>query len=370
VITTIHALRGFAALAVVLLHTNYQFFGSISSQFQAVSIFFVISGFIVAYITESGTENFLIRRVFRVLPIYWLLTIFALIWYPLGQFAWLEILFSDPMRAISQVQVALLNEDFFPYVVKNLLLIPYPDPNSKAYTLFLYPAWTLAIECFFYAAFGVLAYAGRLPALIAMAVFFIGCNIFRVFGDGQGVLGFYGRLESIYIVAGFGVYWIWKSMGRSISVSKITLKIAAIFVAGLVFLANVPIAYSKTSALWNNFLQYTWYMLPPLAVLVALMMHTGGIRCRSRVVVFLGDISYTLYLVHTIVLTTFDRYAPDFPFLEFRHSFKGVVLAVAVSCFTAWLLHVGFEKPIIRFGKRFGREKRGIQPVGGRTAES
>jgi len=358
VITTVHALRGLAALAVVLLHTNYLFFGVIASQFQAVSIFFVISGFIVAYITEHGTENFLIRRVFRVLPIYWLVTIFALVWYPLGQFSWLALVFTDPAQAMLQVQAALFNPDFFPYVVKNLLMIPYPDPSSGAYTLFIYPAWTLAIECFFYLLFGVLALLGRTPAIVAVSVFFVGCNLFRILGDGHGVLGFYGKLESLYIVSGFVVYWLWKRSGNVAKLPRFLFKILALIVAALVFATNVPLAYSQTSAIWNNFLQYTWHVLPPLVVLTALMMHSVGIRCNFRVFVFLGDISYTLYLVHTIVLTTFDRYASVYPFLEFRHNFKGMVLAVAASCFVAWVLHVGFEKPIIRFGKRFAREKK------------
>ncbi|WP_313816627.1 acyltransferase [Cupriavidus sp.] len=363
VITTVHALRGLAALAVVLLHTNYLFFGAISSQFQAVSIFFVISGFIVAYITEHGTENFLIRRVFRVLPIYWLVTIFALIWYPLGQFSWLALVFSDPAQAILQVEGALFNPDFFPYVLKNLLMIPYPDPSSGAYTLFVYPAWTLAIECFFYLLFGVLAMLGRKPALIVISAFFVGCNLFRILGDGHGVLGFYGKQESLYIVSGFGVYWLWKRSDKVAELPRILFKILALIVAALVFASNVPLAYSQTSPVWNNFLQYTWHILPPVVVLTALMMHTAGIRCNFRVIVFLGDISYALYLVHTIVLTTFDRYASVYPFLEFRHNFKGVVLAVAVSCLVAWVLHVGFEKPIIRFGKRFIREKKVIAPT-------
>lgn len=366
-ITTIHALRGLAALAVVLLHTNYLFFGVISSQYQAVSIFFVISGFIVAFITEHGTDNFLIRRVFRVLPIYWVVTAFALIWYPLGQFAWLGVVFTDPLLAIRQVDTALFNPGYLPYVVKNLLMIPYPDQSSGAYTLFVYPAWTLAIECFFYLLFGVLAVLGRIPAMLAVSVFFIGCNLYRIFGDGSGIIGFYGKLESLYIVSGFGVYWLWKRCGKLAELPRGVFKVLAVIVAALVFATNVPLAYSATSAAWNNFLQYTWYVLPPLVVLCALMMHSAGVRCKSRVMIFLGDISYALYLVHTVVLTTFDKYATEYPWLEFRHHATGLILAVAASCFVAWLLHIGLEKPLIQFGKRFTRQKRGVSPavVGG-----
>lgn len=361
-ITTIHALRGLAALAVVLAHTNYPFFGSISSQFQAVSIFFVISGFIVAYITQHGTENFLVRRVFRILPVYWLLTIFALVWYSLGQLDWLALLVSHPVEGLRQVKSVLLNPDFRPYLVKSLLLIPYPDPNTQAFTVFVGPGWTLTIECLFYGMFAIFAVVGRIPAFLAIGAFFIGCNLFRIFGDGHGIFGFYGKLESLYIVAGFGVYWLWAKADKALGMSKNVLKIGACVTAALLFFTNTPFAYSQTSAIWNNVLQYIWHLLPPLVVLVALLMHTAGIRCAAKPIVFLGDISYSLYLVHTIVLATFERYATSYPVLDFRHGILGMALAVAISCLLAWVLHVGFEKPIIRFGKRFVREKKVIAP--------
>jgi exopolysaccharide production protein ExoZ len=69
-------LRAISAIAVVFFHT-YGCFGN-----QGVAIFFVISGFIMFYIIDKKHKNykdFLIARVVRVVPLYWLLTTITLL---------------------------------------------------------------------------------------------------------------------------------------------------------------------------------------------------------------------------------------------------------------------------------------------------
>ncbi|MDN0074567.1 acyltransferase [Crenobacter sp. SG2303] len=90
-IQSIQALRGLAAILVVLFHfrtipgsanqtvADYLFiYGSIG-----VTLFFTISGFIVVYITDDQAEGltsgveFIIKRVCRVIPLYYLVTLGA-----------------------------------------------------------------------------------------------------------------------------------------------------------------------------------------------------------------------------------------------------------------------------------------------------
>ena len=81
---SIQVLRGICALLVVWAHS----YGSVndlypglgtelfSFGFVGVDIFFIISGFIIAYVTQSKREQhsltFLVKRFFRVVPLAWL----------------------------------------------------------------------------------------------------------------------------------------------------------------------------------------------------------------------------------------------------------------------------------------------------------
>lgn len=343
-ITSIHALRGLAALAVVLAHTHYQFFGAVSSQFQGVSIFFVISGFIVAYITEQGTSGFLLRRAVRILPVYWCVTALALVWYSLGQFDWISVLLNDPAQGLRQLQSLMGTPGIAERLARSAVLAPYRE-GQGGYTVFLGVGWTLCIEGLYYLLFAAFAAAGRVTAMWTVSAFFIGCNAARVFAGADGIIGFYGQLDSLYIPMGFGVYWLWKKASAAKLESK-QVKFASAVVGGALLLVN--------GAAWNT--SPMAVVLPPMAVFSALMLHSSGVRFQSKWLVFLGNISYSLYLVHTVVLTTFERYEPAHPVLDPK-TFSGMALAVLASCGAAWLMHIGIEKPFIRLGKKFTEGK-------------
>lgn len=56
-IFNLQALRFLAALAVVYYHTGFGVLG-VSTEFGAVSVFFVISGFIMTMITRDSADRF------------------------------------------------------------------------------------------------------------------------------------------------------------------------------------------------------------------------------------------------------------------------------------------------------------------------
>ena len=79
----LHLLRVIAALGVVYFHTTssagLKLDWDIGSR--GVDVFFVISGFIIAYIGSSNAEQFFRRRLIRVAPFYWAATlcVFAMV---------------------------------------------------------------------------------------------------------------------------------------------------------------------------------------------------------------------------------------------------------------------------------------------------
>lgn len=83
-------LRAFAAIIVVIAHAQVHLHARNQIETlnpyldlgrSGVDIFFIISGFIMVYIsgnkfsTPNATKDFLIKRIIRVVPVYWLYTI-------------------------------------------------------------------------------------------------------------------------------------------------------------------------------------------------------------------------------------------------------------------------------------------------------
>ncbi|RLK45564.1 acyltransferase family protein [Cupriavidus plantarum] len=281
-ISNIQVLRGLAALAVVLLHSEYKILGVVSTQFQGVSIFFVISGFIVAYITKGGMEDFMARRVIRIVPIYWVVTVFAFFWLSLGQFDWIWWILHDPVQAGRQALNALHNERPVSDALRSMFFIPYRDSVSGDYGSFIYTGWTLNIEFFFYVLFAIFGLAGRRIAMIGVTIVFAALAWLHASTQLEGpFVRFYGQQVSLYIVSGFVVYALWDKFGRAASLAPKGLigGVAAVVGILLVMLNCAQLWYPSMGASAPMMALYT--LLPPLVVLAALFLHSAGIQCGT-----------------------------------------------------------------------------------------
>lgn len=127
-IQSIQALRVFAMFSVVLCHMSF-----IRSGAFGVEIFFVISGFLMMYSTENGLHKYWTKKIIRIVPFYWIMTVFtAIAVYAMpGLFNSYEVSWS--------------------YLLKSLFFIPYV--HSGIYQPVLGLGYTLNYEMFFYVLF-------------------------------------------------------------------------------------------------------------------------------------------------------------------------------------------------------------------------
>ncbi|MDD1829710.1 acyltransferase family protein, partial [Photobacterium sp. ZSDE20] len=146
-VNSIQMLRGICALLVVWAHSYiwvddvYPNMGQniFSFAFVGVDIFFIISGFIITYVTDNKKEQvatlFLIKRFFRVVPLAWV----AMLLYGFASGYSISDLFN--------------NNDF----IKSLLFIPIDSSaQAPAYGYgFLIVTWTLIYEIIFYLIFSL-----------------------------------------------------------------------------------------------------------------------------------------------------------------------------------------------------------------------
>jgi peptidoglycan/LPS O-acetylase OafA/YrhL len=353
----IDGLRGMAALAVLFCHLAVpeicRFSGVLTSALPSplpgllrhgdlgVEVFFVLSGFVMAYsvrdriVTPAFAGRFALRRAVRLDPPYYLTILVSVA-------IWAYYLPSGLTQVVDEVGGA-------PGVLANVFylqdLLGFTSPVSIA--------WTLCLEVQFYLAFiGLLwisqATAARLPRLgvsstgdrgqtraVVLAFVFVplvalSLSLWYPRADRFDFLGTWFRFF-------LGVTVFWVLSGR---VSRWWL---------VVFALVLTIMGAAT-----------WDSRSLAALATALLIDAAGRAgtltkwLSSWWTQFLGRISYSLYLVHIPIGVG----AANIVWSRLEHSTGVAVacaaLAVAASLTAAHFVHVVFEAPSIRVSKRIG----------------
>lgn len=170
---SIQLLRGIAALLVVFYHAwGLQLLtigpqnsasgllgGIFSSGYAGVDLFFVISGFIMVWVTRkaepglAGVGEFLFSRVTRIYPIWWVAAALAAAYY---------IFLNVPDANDPAWRAAIQQGEGHLFLLKSFFLVPQPDLPVLSL------GWTLIHEMYFYAVFALLLLLPRtlLPAAL------------------------------------------------------------------------------------------------------------------------------------------------------------------------------------------------------------
>ncbi|HVE21497.1 MAG TPA: acyltransferase [Acidocella sp.] len=346
------SLRFFAASAVLALHaTGFHLIGvSFLNKFQlyqAVSFFYVLSGFIMQHTYRKNANSlsvlkFVAIRFSRLWPMHIVsLAIFLAI--P-GYFYW------------ATHRVA------FPIWVENLALVQTWVPLSDHYFSLNAPSWSISDEMFFYAAFAIICVrAKRAPLLVALAVlailftymsFMAALHLDASFNDGLYAVNPLVRLPEF--VAGVVLC---EAMSRLRHNSRpfifwTTLEVVA-FLGVSINSLSIPII----ARWWHVYVGSGWayYVataggLPSFALLIAVfsVSHGGFARLLSlRLPVILGNISFAIYMVHDPILRFVSMQFPG-PILPAKFlCVFGAILLIAALC------HYLIEVPTYSRARRF-----------------
>ncbi len=276
---SLQILRALAALAVVVYHLGDSLikdFGLTDTNPFAigaygVDLFFVISGFVICYasINTHSPLAFMKKRIFRIVPLYYLLTI--------GVF-----LVALAMPTLLNSTVADLS-----HLLKSLAFIPFEKAEGEVYPL-LFLGWTLNFEMFFYLLFA-LCFGFKKYREIAAALLVIICVIIGSFIDfSQVVPEFFSRSIMLNFVWGIAVFLIYRHRPEVMAHVR-WLWIPATLTILIQALAPLPFPREFSIGL-------------PSAIILLSALPTQNISGRAGdAMKLIGDASYSLYLVHPYV---------------------------------------------------------------------
>lgn len=345
---SIQALRGFAALYVVVFHSGLALAHAdipalawltthvIKRGHVGVDVFFVISGFIIAWVAILGPKGpeppgeFLVKRAFRLVPPYWLMSVLHSTWL-------------NPVST----GVLLTSLAFLPQANTDAPYFGYPA---------LYVGWSLNYEVFFYAlcAVGLALFGRRALAVVALGLFTT-TVIIPFWHDGlvqrnpEALYDWATPLQAmaanplvLEFLLGAGLGWLYAAHRH-----RLTPALARVLmVLGVAtFVLSVIGPVPKFDLVGRG--------LPAGALLVGMvaMEHCGTLRV-PRMAVWLGEISYALYLVHPSVIESTHRVvgvlAPEWIGTQLMLFAINLGLTVALAA----LLHRYVEQPSIALGRR------------------
>jgi peptidoglycan/LPS O-acetylase OafA/YrhL len=338
-IRALTALRGIAAMAVVLQHysasaeqVSLQAIPSLAPHgYMAVDFFFVLSGFIMSYTYADGFQNlgwreypdFMARRVARV--------------WPLQAAVVLILVAVGLLRVAFGGQSPLIEDPTLGYdVAANVLMLQGYGIGQNLNG----PSSTVSQELGAYVLFPLLLaliFSRRRTVVIAgigLAAAVVCWQGFQYPGFGLASRGIGNNVARCLaeFTLGIGAFRLFQMQGlRFLSANWFALTLAALCLGSLLLRLDLPAAL----------------MFPFLVIAFARNEGWPAKLVASRVPFFLGVVSYSVYLVHSPV-----RFA-TFEFLAFLHParFSGVealALAGVLSLTTipiAWVCYRWIERP-------------------------
>lgn len=283
--------RGVCALSVVVYHLHaigtFTEFGFFRNADLFVEFFFVLSGFVLAH-TYGAKKNidfggFFIARTFRLFPLH--LTMLAV-------FIALEF---GKLMAYHK-GFAFNNEPFTgayapSEIIPNMLLLQSWIPQAQSLS-FNYPAWSISVEYYMYMIFAAILlfsfkYRKLVWGAISVVAFLLICmqSVFLTESVQRGLSCFFAGTLSYYL------FNLIKENIKPTFLLMTTLEI--IFVVLMVIVLAYSFEYQSIVAS---------VLFCFVVVLFAFDAGAVSLLLKSRAFVYLGKLSYSIYLTHAAIL--------------------------------------------------------------------
>jgi len=313
-------LRAIACISVVYFHTTAKF-GSFG-----LDMFFIISGFVITMIINKGTKPkiFILSRISRIVPLYWILTTFLLV---------LTILTPE-----------LLNSTTFnlTYYFKSIFFIPYYNQNNILEPM-LIQGWTLNYEIFFYFCVSISIIISRKKKLITTLVLFIlFFAYFRYFfkESSSAFKIFFSTTLIFEFLLGVIAFYIFKFY-QNIKIIPFVPIVAAI-------VSYIIMIYYEVETIEpNKDLRIYFYGFPSLVLVLSLCFLEKFFTNNNwmKILLNIGHASYSIYLSHIFIIGFLKIINAKFIFFIFPDLINHL-LTIFICLILGRLVYIFIDKPI------------------------
>lgn len=283
---SIQVLRGFAAFFVVLYHSkvymstiggnNSNVFSIFNELFSyGTLLFFAISGFIMAYLIDTEYKQFLLKRMIRIYPTYFIAATLCIM-----------------------LKVILFGSITQPQLLRSLTLLPFGEIN---YPLFV--EWTLVYEMFYYLVCSVFStfklkklypyFLGIWFLLVLIGSYYMGIQT-KILPTINIIM--FSVFNVSFIFGGL-IYYLYKSV-------KLKSRVLNIFLA-LISLALIKITFNLSDSVEIiSRIKYLIYAFSFSLIIYSSLNIYEHIKIKGlKLLEEFGNYSYALYLVHVPVIT-------------------------------------------------------------------
>lgn len=292
--SALDGLRGICALSVMAYHmhiigsfTEHVFFRN-SDLF--VNFFFILSGFVLAnsYFAkpEFSFNSFMISRIFRIIPLHLSMLGFMLL---LECIKWVAYANGVNFNSVPFTGLTALAE-----IIPNFLLIQ-SWASFFSYLSFNYPSWSISVEFYSYILFGFVMIASYSYKKYYITLLILFSYILLNFD--QNIVPA-KALEGIFcIFSGSLLYVFFRKISGHIKLSFIVstlLEISCLILVLLLITGRIERHIALADAVF-------------CIVMLTFAFQAGAISflLKRRFFMFLGKISYSIYLIHAPLLTCF-----------------------------------------------------------------
>ncbi len=356
----LNGLRFFAAMAVAVSHVELmkQYHGLPNAYDKpavyelgrlSVTLFFVLSGFLITYLLLVEKERtggiavrrFYLRRVLRIWPLYFLVVLLS--FFVLPRLEWFQL---PRLTAALPEHFAITFPLFVLFLPQLALSIYEPVPFAE-------PAWSIGVEEQFYLLWPALMRKSKNFVILAAVVIVttVGARYFalamakasRADEDALRIWNwvinyfYFTRMECMAI----GGLFAWMVFAKK-------KRLLAFFHHWFVQLAVYALtAWFLVTDSFKPIFNYGWYSVCFAIVILNLATNPRSlIRLEGRVFEFLGNISFSIYMLHEMAIQLTIAFGWTSNAMLYSVS---LLLTLAVASAT----YLWFERPFLRLKSRY-----------------
>ncbi len=356
-IKELDGLRGIAILAAVLYHYANNLINADASKlnlilksitqffYTSIDMFFILSGFLLGGILLKNKQSpnffktFYMRRIYRIVPLYFVLLILVFIICTIG---------------IGKGTSWWFNPTIPFWIYFTFLQNIFMGINDIMGNTWLSPTWSLGVEEQFYLLISFLIYFSPKKLLVYILMVGIICApIFRYNAPTVYALSTFTHCRFDALFGGILIAILYQNKFFTSFFQKHINK----FYLFVIFLLAITFLFSIGKWHMELFIVNTWFSIIYMLILLLVLNDSRNIFSKLSQIKFfinLGLYSFSIYLFHEIILGLFFFSIPaKLPQINSLNDLIMVAFCAFLTFFFARFMYHNFEKKFMALGHQY-----------------